>query len=52
MPPDEGLRLNNGNGVQHRWDQTIEPNEEQAVGYRQPRFRGDATAQQVQLMPQ
>ena len=52
MPPDERFRLNNGNGVQHRWDQAIEPNEEQSVGYCQPRFRGNAMVQQVQLMPQ
>ena len=40
MPPDDRLRLNNGNS------------EEQSVGYCQPRFRGDAPAQHVQLMPQ
>lgn len=52
MPPNDRLRLNNGNGAQHRWDQAIEPNEEQSIGYCQPRFRGDAPAQHVQLMPQ
>src|SRR4030095_10924476 len=45
MPPDDRLRLNNGDGVQHRWEQAIEPNEEQSIGYCQPRVsreRADA----------
>jgi hypothetical protein len=30
----------------------MEPDEEQSVGYRQLRLRGNAPAQHVQLMPQ
>ena len=52
MPTDYRLGLNNGDGVQHRREQPIEPDEEQSVGHRQFGLRGDASAQHVQLMPQ
>jgi hypothetical protein len=51
MPPDDRLGLDNGDGVQHRREKPIEPHEEQSVGYRQFRFRRNASAQHVQLMP-
>src|SRR5829696_2336033 len=52
MPPDDRLRVDKGYGVQHRWEQPIEPDEEQSVGYRQLRLRRNAPTQHVQLMPQ
>ena len=52
MPTDYRLGLNNSDGVQHRREQPIEPDEEQSVGDRQFGLRGDASAQHVQLMPQ
>ena len=52
MPPDDRLWLDNGDGVQHRRKQAIEPDEEQSVGHRQFRLRGNPPAQHVQLMPQ
>jgi len=52
MPPDDRLWPDNGDGVHYRRKQAIEPNEEQSVGYRKFRLRGNAPAQHVQLMPQ
>ena len=52
MPSDDGLRLDNRHSVQHRRKQAIEPDEEQSVGHRQFRLRGNAPAQHIQLMPQ
>jgi hypothetical protein len=37
--------------TQHRREQAIQPDEEQSVGDRQFRLRGDTAAQHVQLMP-
>jgi hypothetical protein len=51
MPPHGRLWLDNGNGVQHRRKQSIEPHEEQSVGRRKFRFRGRLPAQHVQLIP-
>jgi hypothetical protein len=52
MPSDDRLWLDNGDGVQQRRKQAMEPDEEQSVGYRQLRLRGNPPAQHVQLMPQ
>ena len=52
MPPDDGLRLDNRHGVQHRRKQPIELNEEQSVRHRQLRFRGYALTQHTQLVSQ
>jgi hypothetical protein len=52
MPSDDGLWLDNRHSVQHRGKQAIEPDEEQTVRHRQPRLRGHALAQHIQLMPQ
>jgi hypothetical protein len=52
MPSDDRLGSDNGNGIQHRRKQPIEPHEEQSIGCRQFRLRGNAPAQHVQLMPQ
>src|SRR6267154_2418828 len=52
MPSNNGLRLDNRDGVQHRRKQAIEPDKEQSVGDRQLRVRGNAPAQHVELMPQ
>ena len=52
MPPDDGLRLDNRHGVQHRGKQAVEPDEEQSIRQRQPRPRGHALAQHTQLVPQ
>src|SRR6266853_3351183 len=52
MPPDDRLWLDNGDGVQHRRKQAIEPDEEQSVGHRKFRLRGNAPVQHAQLMPQ
>jgi len=52
MQPDDRLWLDNGDGVQHRRKQSIEPHEEQSVGRRKFRFRRRMPAQHVQLMPQ
>jgi hypothetical protein len=52
MPSNNGFRLDNRDGVQHRRKQAIEPDEEQSVRHRQPRLRGRALAQHIQLMPQ
>src|SRR6266850_2612102 len=52
MPSDDRLWLDNGDGVQQRRKQAIEPDEDQSVGDRESRLRGNAPAQHVQLMPQ
>ena len=52
MPPDNGLRLDNRHGVQHRRKQPIEPDEEQSVRHRQLRPRGYALTQHTQLVSQ
>ena len=52
MPPDDRLWLDNGDRVQHRGKQSLEPHEEQAIDYRQFGLRRNAPAQHVQLMPQ
>src|SRR4030088_2427704 len=52
MPSNNGFRLDNRDGVQHRRKQAIEPDKDQSVGDRQLRVRGNAPAQHVQLMPQ
>ena len=52
MPPEDRLRLYNCHSVQHRRKQAIEPDKDQSVGDRQLRFRRNAPAQYVQLMPQ
>jgi hypothetical protein len=44
--------LDNGDGVQHRWKQAMEPDQKQSVDDGQFRLRGNAPAQNVQLMPQ
>jgi len=51
MPSDDRLGLNNGDGVQHRGEQSIEPHEEQSIGDRQPRLGGHLAPQHVELMP-
>jgi hypothetical protein len=52
MPPNNRIRFDNCHNIQHRRKQAIEPDKEQSVGHRQLRLRGNAPAQQVQLMPQ
>jgi hypothetical protein len=52
MPANDRLWLNNGDGAQQRRKQAMEPNEEQAIGHRNFRFRGNPPAQHVQPMPQ
>jgi len=52
MPSDDSLWLDNGDGVQQRRKQAIEPNEEQSIGHGKFMLRGNATAQHVQLMSQ
>ena len=52
MPTQNGVRLDDRDGGQHRRKQTIEPDEEQPVDYRQLRLRRTAPAQHAQLMPQ
>src|SRR5580700_10470472 len=52
MPPNNGLRLDNRDSVQHRRKQAIEPDKEQSLRHRQLRLRGYALTQHVQLMPQ
>jgi len=52
MPSDDRLGLDNRCDVQHQRKQPIEPNEEQSIGCRQSKFRRNAPAQHVQLMPQ
>jgi hypothetical protein len=50
MPPDDGLRLDNRDGVQNRRKQAIKPDNEQSVGNRQLWLRGNALTQHAQLM--
>ena len=52
MLSNNGFRLDNRDGVQHRRKQAIDPDEEQSVCHCQPWLRGYALAQHIQLMPQ
>src|SRR5260370_30194050 len=52
VPSDDRVRLDNRDGAQHRREQAIETDEEQAIGDRQFRLRGNTPAQHVQLMRQ
>jgi hypothetical protein len=52
MPSNNGFRLDNRDGVQHRRKQAIEPDKDQSVGDRQSRIRRNAPVQHVQLMSQ
>src|SRR6266851_4693091 len=52
MPPNNGLRSDNRDCVQHRRKQAIEPDKEQSVRHRQLWLRGCALTQHIQLMPQ
>src|SRR5258708_70123 len=52
MPSNNGFRLDNRDGVQHRRKQAIEPDEEQSIRQRQLWPRGYALAQHTQLVPQ
>jgi hypothetical protein len=52
MPTDDRLGLYNGDDVQHRRKQAVEPDEDHSIGDRQSRLRGRPSTQHVQLMPQ
>jgi hypothetical protein len=52
MPSNDSLWLDNLECIQYQREQPIEPDEEQSVGNRQSRFRGNLSTQDVQLMPQ
>src|SRR5712664_2327383 len=52
MPTNDRLWPDNGDGVQRRREQAIEPDEKQSVGRRKSRLRRKALTQHVQLMPQ
>src|ERR1700757_3427357 len=52
MPSHDGFRLDDRDGAQHGWEQPIEPNEDQSIGDRQSRLRGNLSTQHVQLMPE
>jgi hypothetical protein len=52
MPAQHGVRLDDRESAPQRWKQPAQPNEEQAIGCRQPKPRGSLSPKHVQLMTQ
>jgi len=52
MPADHGLRLNHGDRIQNRWEQSVEPDKDQSVDVSQPHSRPGLAAQDDHLLPQ